>query len=173
MEKTSHIRLINSFFLPFPTHFCMLQVWDGCRPGGCTRLLKPPFASLHKQMLYPSSTPRHTHEHSRSNIHAPEYATRFITIKVSPKRHWNALNHFARSLELRLICYLLPRALGKTKTATAQTLERAYCSCCPQVSAPTGWNKTITVKLARQQTENTLIQFETRAYLLKYKCLNW
>lgn len=43
---------------------------------------KAPFAGLYKQMLYPSLclTPWHTETHTRS-----EYATRFITIKISPK----------------------------------------------------------------------------------------
>lgn len=109
-------------------HLCMLQVWDDLSPGGTTCLL-----NLHNPCMFTQidTVPKLAFNSLAHKKHSQTY-----TLGVRHKIYNNKSlpnNHFVSSLELWLICYLLPRALGKTKTAAAQTLERAYCSCCPQV----------------------------------------
>jgi len=150
-------------------------VWDSCRLGGCTRLLKTSIRKFTQADVVPERVflafPAPTNTNSLRRTRS-EYAARFITIIVSPQKALKCTSHFAGSLEPCLICYLLPGALGETKTATARTLERAYCSCCPQVLcclAETNYHREVT----RLQTTNTLIQFEKCGLTMKYKCLNW
>ena len=89
-----------------------------------------------------------------------------------PERHWNAATILRAALNSgwSAICYL--EHLAKQKRLQPKHLKGLIAHVAHKFSAV--WLKqTIAFKLARQQTENTLIQFETRAYLLKYKCLNW
>lgn len=123
------ISLIVFFPLPLRMHLCMLQVWDDLSPGGTTCLF-----NLHNPCMFTQIdiVPKLAfnslaHKNPVSQTYTPGVRHKIHNNKSLPN------NHFVSSLELWLICYLLPRALGKTKTAAARTLERAYCSCCPQV----------------------------------------
>lgn len=151
----------------------MLQVWMGCAPER-VHLPSNPAQTLQVYITADIAAKLAFDEHTNK-------ATRTYTLRVRhkiynnkslPKRHWSAptISRAALNSGWSAICYL--EHLAKQKWLQPKHLKGLIAHVAHKFSAV--WLKqTITVKLARQQTENTLIQFETQAYLLKYKCLNW
>lgn len=155
-------------------HLCMLQVWDGCRPGESTCPL-----NLHNPCMFTQIdiVPRLAfnsvaHKNTVSQTYTIGVRHKIYNNKSLPNRHWKAPTILQAALNSgwSAICYL--KHLAKQKRLQPKHLKGLIAHVAHKFSAV--WLKqTITVRLARQHTENTLIQFETQAYLPKCKWLNW
>lgn len=129
------------FFLPILTHFCMLQVWAGCRPGRVHSPSQPPFAGLHKQMLYPSLrlTPRRSQTQSLKRTRS-EYATRFITIKVSLKGTETHQPFREQPWTLADLLFVTS-STWQNKNGYSPNTWKGLLLMLPTSSALSGWNK--------------------------------
>lgn len=168
------------FFFPVSTHLCCS--WRVAGGAGADRQRALLFESLqglreHIRLTHAwVKTPRHTHTHTHTSRLTQTYTFRarhkIYNNKSLPKRHWNAqtISQAALNSGWSAICYL--EHLAKQKRLQPKHLKGLIAHVAHKFRAV--WLKhTVAFKLARQQNENTLIQLETQAYLLKYKCLNW
>lgn len=134
---------------------------------------KAPFSRFTQADVVPKlafDSPEHTS--AVAQTYAPEYATRFITVKVSPKDIETHQPFHEQPWTLADLLFVTS-STWQNKNGYSPNTWKGLLLMLPTSSVLSSWNKPLAVKLARQQTKNTLIQLETQAYLLQYKYLNW
>lgn len=117
-----------------------LQVWDDFRPGGSTCLWNLHNPGMFTQIDIVLTLTFTTFEPAQIQTRAPNLQQN-VTYKSLPIKPWNAAAVSVSSLELWLICCLLPRALGKTINICSPNTRGGLLFVLPTSSTLSGRNK--------------------------------